>query len=94
MTYAQYRKKNNLIISISKKPIKIDEKIMGQVKITKTQEKDILNPDNNAFVKGKKIKIEKKLEVQNKEKRLKIIEKIKNGQHSNKELADLLSKII
>ena len=91
MKYAQYRKKNNLIVSISEKPLKIDEKILGQVKITKTQEKDILNPDNNAFVRKGKIHIEKKLEVINKEKRLKIIEKIKKGQHSNKDLADLLN---
>ena len=94
MTYAQYRKKNNLIVSISEKPIKIDKKIMGQIKITKTQEKSILNQNNNAFVKNGKIEIKKKPEIIKYEKKLQVIDKIKKGQYTNQELGELLQELL
>ena len=66
---------------------------MGQIKITKNQEKEI-SKDKDILIKKGKLIIKDRKEVIKKKKQLEIIDKIKTGKYTHKDLAKFLERLL
>jgi len=91
MNYCQYRKKDNVVVSVSDGQNQVSE--LGQVQVTLLQKQQILDPENDARIIKGKLVITKRPEVLDKEKTQETIDKIKKGEHTNEELAELLKQL-
>ena len=93
--YIQLR--NNKIVSISDKPNKVKKLQQKQVDITKTNLNKLTGGFYEGWHKNGKVVIKKSqrlLELEKKQKHKQIINKIKSGKYTHKELAALLEAVI
>lgn len=89
--YCQYRKKNGEVVSVSTGKNQVNE--LAQLKVLASNKDKLLSRDYNAFVKNGKLVFIKRSSILDKEKTEETIDKIKKGEHTNEELAELLKQL-